>query len=231
MGMLKHDFKAELKRLEKFLGEDMKRVLQKAEFFALKQALSSASTEATKLVRKRTNLKNKAGTRKIKAAEFKSEFLKAIQPRRNREGKASLRISGKPISMRRFLVGSPIVPNQKGVKVKRRKKTKVKVFRGKSTHLKSAFLARVGGNVHIFVRSKKSSQRKIVSRSPKVTSQLPIKKIAGSGMTVFMSKVGIIDLVLKKASVVLDLSYGKKIRFFANKEIDRRFKFNIKNLK
>lgn len=212
--MFKINVKPEMAKLKKLYGTELPKVLRRAGTAAVRAGVARAATQATKRIVKVVNLK---------AKEFKKEFLVIQRPKRG-QLTGSITISGKPISLRRFLFNPPkgtmFPASQKGVKVSRRQRIKVKVFKGRAVTLKHGFLA-LGrsSNLQIFRHHKKSQHKTIGG----VSTQQPIFKMQVKGIASIFESRGFGTLTLKDAETRVRLTFVRKAKELYTKELNKKF--------
>jgi len=143
----------------------------------------------SKEIRKRLNLKATEIKKRIVLIKARGGSLRALE--------ASLIVSGAPISMLNFIVGSKQPIKQKGVAVKKRRKLKARVNPGKTIKLSGAFIQNIQSK-HVF-RHKGSGRR---------ARKLSVKSLAKTIMERQLQKQ--LDLIFQKR---FNREFDKQIRW------------------
>ena len=241
MGAVKNNFKSEMQKLADLLSNDLPKVIKKAEYFALKRGLQKANKIGAQGIKREVPIRDKEGTAPIGVSDIKKELFRSTLPKRaGDKAKARLTISGGTLSMRRFVISPRTVPDQRRVPVKRRAKVRVKIMRGKTQSLRKAFLARVPtkpgqSSVQVFRRASTAARKiirhvRIMGKDKLTSTMLPITKLTASSMANLFTDAGLIRPTLDAAGEAMDKSFRSKFRYFALKEIDRRFRINIRKI-
>lgn len=148
-----------------FLDELKLRALVNAARKSMNRSVMALRTQANRVVREE---------RKLKMGEINKDYFKVTKAKGSDLGSmsASLSVSGKSVSLIRFLVGNKSVQSTKGIPVKQRTPVRVEVRPGRKVTLKGAFLAAgKSGNVHIF-RRRTAARHPIVKQSTPALSVL-----------------------------------------------------------
>lgn len=144
--MLKITVKNDIDKLAEFLDEFQQRALVKATRMAMNRSVMSLRTQANRMAREE---------RKLKQGDINKDYFKITKASGNNLGTlhASLEISGKPMSLIRFVLGPAEKFSQAGIKIADRRKVKVEVKPGRKVELKGAFIGEGrSGNFHVFRR-------------------------------------------------------------------------------
>lgn len=141
----------DIDRVVEFLDEFKTKALISAARKSMNRTVMMLRTRANRLAREE---------RKLKSSELNKDFFKVKKAYGNNLGalQASLQISGRPMSLIRFVVGPKQPIPQQGIPVRSRKNLKVEVKPGRRVALSTAFIARGrGGNLQVFRRQTKAS--------------------------------------------------------------------------
>lgn len=182
----------DLKGVDKYLNELSLKSFSRVTRRALNKAIVSVRAEANEIAREQ---------RKLKKGEINRDFFKMIKARGGKISasnalSAQLLVSGRPMSMIRFVLGSKTPRPMKGLSYKQRRKIKVEVFPGSKITKAHAFIAKgQNGNFQLFQRQGKERLplNKLVApalsnifKSPAVASR--IKAFANQRMEIEMAR-------------------------------------------
>lgn len=167
----------DLNRVDVFLDNLKTKALVQATRGAMNRSLSMLVTRAGRIAR---------DNRKLKLKEIKNDFFKIKRAKGNSLGEldASLEISGRPMSLIRFVVGDKSPRPQAGIPVAKRKRVKVEVKPGTRAIRAHAFIAQgKGGNFQVFTRKgqgrfNKQSVPSLASVFAKDEIHVPLEKFA-----------------------------------------------------
>jgi len=145
---ISHNFDA----IEDFFNNFQQSVATNAVRAAMNKTLRTARSNSLKIVHKNLALNSKVKKR----TAFKREmtFVNKAKGSNPYNMQASLVFSGIPMPLLWFVTGAPDITKQKGIKVKKRKKVKAQVFKGKKFIVKKAFIQKVNSK-QIFKRTSK----------------------------------------------------------------------------
>ena len=119
--------------IEQWLDNDLMKMVDQAARRSINRTMTSTRKETVKLLRQRLNIKagitKKRDTRIRKATGGTLDTMEGV-----------LSFSDKPMPMMQFVRGSKDIIKQKGIKVKKRKKVRVEIQRGKKFVMKGAFI-------------------------------------------------------------------------------------------
>lgn len=194
----------DLNSVKVFLDDVKFKALTNATRKSMNRALSALQTQASRVAREE---------RKLKLREIKTRYFRLTKAKGNRlhEMKASLEISGKPLSLIHFVVGNKEPRSQAGIPVRKRKSIRVEVKPGRKVQLKSAFITRGrGGNNQIFRRRGKRSY--------------PIVKQSVPSLAAVFSRDKIRKPLESFAQAKLSSEFEKTFQFEINKIAERRAK-------
>lgn len=191
-----------LDQVTEFLSEFKGRALVNATRKSMNRAVASLRTHANRKVREH---------RKLKASEINSKFFRMTKARGSRldQLEASLEISGKPVSLIRFVVGKKEGRSQKGIPVRKRKPVVVEVRPGRRVKLKGAFIAQGrGGNNQVFRRRTKK--------------RFPIVKQSVPSLAKLFEKPSFRNPLEKFAEAKLGSEFARTFKFELNRLIERK---------
>lgn len=159
----------DLKQLDTFLTDLKFKVITRGVRQGLNRAAKRGRTETRKTVRKSIyNLKLKQLAREINTTPARQRVLPDLE--------SSIDISFNKISLRRFLTPAQLNRSQKGIKVKKRKRLRVRISPGRTSTLKKAFIAKGrNNNIQVFRRRTKKSLPIVVQKVPSIAKQLDKK--------------------------------------------------------
>jgi len=157
-----------LDQVTDFLDDFKLKALVGATRKAMNRSVMALRTQANRIVREE---------RKLKQGEINKDYfkLKKASGRDLASMSASLEVSGKPVSLIRFVIGNRKVQSTKGIAVSARPEVKVEVKPGRRVIRRTAFIATgKSGNVHVFTRMGKERH--------------PIKKQSTPALSVLLSR-------------------------------------------
>lgn len=159
----------DLDQVKVFLNEVKTRALVRATRKSMNRSLSALQTRANKKAREH---------RKLKAREIKKDFfnLKKAKGNHLHRIEAELGVSGRPMSLLRFVVGQKEPRRQKGIPMRSRRKVQVEVRPGRKVKLDSAFIAKGKGGKNQVFRRRTKSRAPIVKQSVPALSTLFARK-------------------------------------------------------
>lgn len=102
---------------------------------SINRALVTGRKEAGKTLRERLNVKSRDMKQKIKASKARGSNLRSLE--------GVLSFDDTPMPLLDFVRGNKNLIKQKGVKVRKRRKLKVEITRGKKFHIKGGFIQKV----------------------------------------------------------------------------------------
>jgi hypothetical protein len=241
--MLKTNIDEQFKALAAILKDQFPKVVMKAEKDALRRTSTAMQTQAKKRIPKKLTLKKKAGGSNAKISEgaFKKEFTKrGVELKGLRKSFAYVVIFGRRVSASRYEFIPKNPPRQKGIRpdnkgddggkvtYSKRKRIIVKPFRASSgTTYKTSFIFRDrSGELAVGQRRDPVNKRR---RSDGQKTELHVQKLALPGPGAMVEK----DAQIKKSILAAGQArfrerFPKRVKFFAQKEIQRRLKANIK---
>lgn len=202
-----------LNRIPKELKELSEVSVKKATARAVRETGTKLRKDLSMEVRKRINLPatgSSKGGKGLVPPGVKNMILLDAQVKANRSTPLSsifahIRTDNKPVSLIHFVRGKKEPANQKGIPVKRRKKVKVQIMRGKTETRPKAFIQRVKGSVQVFNRG----------------SGRTMKKQSVPSIFEFLKKPGVINPFVDNASRYYQSRLLHNLKFFAGK-IDRK---------
>lgn len=189
-----------LKRIPMFLNEVQEKALPKANRNALNRSLVTLRKEMVSRTRKHY---------KLKAGEIRKDYMKSFRASGSMVSSqmATLKISGRPISLIRFLTKSSRRPqNQKGKSIKQRRALRIEVKPGNKRKTKLFVQKGKGGNMQVFRRQtgKKKNNKEVLAKQ------------SAPGLGELYSKV---KSIRQQSSLIALRTYRK--------EFDRQFKFFV----
>jgi hypothetical protein len=149
-----------LKKVDASLAKLRKQQIVKATRQAVNKTVTSVRTFTARKLRTQRNLK---------VGEIKKAFMKLFKAKGNTIDKlnAKIEISGRSVSLIRYVTGKKEPRAQKGIAVKKRKDLKAKIKPGKSVKIKSAFIAKgTGGKYHVFRRMDNKRRKRPDQKGP-----------------------------------------------------------------
>lgn len=224
--MFKTNFKAQIDNLVELLGDRAPKIIFRAETIALKRAVRAARTEVTKTARKRLKIQGTPGGKLISAKQFKKEFTREIVklPKKG-NGSAFLIVKGKPVTLSRFLSKPKSPPNQKGVKVSRRRKVNIEVFKGNRTTLNKGFVFYDSRGVLRIGQRRGKAIRKV--RTDGQVTDVHVRNLTGASVATFFRTLRVQDKLQKKMETVFEVNFRNRFQFLARKEIQRSLKAGL----
>lgn len=146
-----------LKKINASFGSLRKQLIVKATRQSLNKTLSSVQTLTNKRFRKK---------RKMKASDIKKDFMKLKKARGSKmdQLQAEMQISGRALTLIRFVTGPKMPREQKGIAVKKRKPLRVRVEPGKSKKRGDVFIAKGNGGKYQVFRRTDNKKRKRQNR-------------------------------------------------------------------
>lgn len=129
-----------------FLDDFKTKALVNAARMSMNKTVSAMRTQANRMARE---------VRKLKASELNQDYFKVQKAFGSDLSRmeASLEVSGRPMSLIRFVSGSQSPSPQLGIPVKQRQPVRVEVSPGRKVTLRTAFIAQgKSGNFHVFKR-------------------------------------------------------------------------------
>ena len=146
------DILAEVKEALEFINRFQDRDVINSLRYSINKTLVSLRKESIEEIRKRLNLKSTVLRQQyLKMERAKGSTITSIE--------GTMWYSGRAIPMLEFVAGNKDVIEQKGIKVKSRRKLRVRVVPGKSLRLDKAFIQRVHTK-QVFKRSGKKGEFK-----------------------------------------------------------------------
>lgn len=121
------------------------RIIWNATRVSINRALTTGRKEAAKSLKDRLNVKSRNMKKKMAITKARGGNLRSL------EGKLSF--DDKPIPLLQFVKGSKNKIAQKGIKIRKRRKLKVEITKGKRFHLKGGFIQKVRSR-QVFKRGK-----------------------------------------------------------------------------
>lgn len=138
-----------------------KRRIQKATVIANQRAAKMAATQIKTFIADTYSIKKSVMTKKLKV--YNGNYANP---------QAKLKGEDKGLSLEYFNIRPRKVPNQKGIRVDKRKNVSAEVKRGERKIIQGAFLLFVGGTVKVFKRLDKAGKK--------------IKKLLGPGIALLL---------------------------------------------
>lgn len=157
--------------VEEFFADYEERILAKSVRKALNRTLISSRKYALKEIHRSIAVNSRA----MKRGEFKKELTSLEKPKGNNPFamSASLIFSGQSLPLLWFVSGNIDKIKQKGIKVKKRKKIKAQVFKGRKFVVKKAFIQKVQSK-QVFKRGTSGFKKQA---APSLASLIKHKKI------------------------------------------------------
>lgn len=198
-----------LQRIPKELKDLSDITVKKAAARAVKETATKLRKDLSMEVRKRVNLPasgTSRGGRGLVPPGVKDLIVVDAKVKANRSTPLSsifahIRTSNKPISLIHFVRGKKEPANQKGIPVKRRKKLKVQIMRGKTETRPHSFIQRAKGNIQVFNRG----------------SGRNIKKQSVPSVFEFLKKPGVLNPFLDNAGQYYQTRLIQNLKFFGGK--------------
>lgn len=166
---------SEIKKIEIVLDKIRLKALTKATRRSLNKVMREmAKNDVPDAIRKQRN---------IKKSRIKKRFLEKFKARGSNLAnlEARIQISKKAVPLIEYVKGKREPRSQKGISIRKRKKVRVAIQKGKSTVVSKGFLARVKNNkVHVFRHTSRTKSK--TSGKGKRTA-LPIRAITTGALT------------------------------------------------
>ncbi len=157
-----------LHAMDDFLSDFKVKVAVQATRSAINRTLVSTRKEAVKTLRTRLNIKSTTLKRKhISLSKVRGGSLSSMT--------GSINFNDNPMPLLDFVKGHKNIIKQKGIKVKKRRKLKVEVVKGKKITLKTAFIQKVNSK-QVFKRGSSGFKRQAVSSIGTWVSRRAFKK-------------------------------------------------------
>ncbi len=200
---LKFEIQADiLKKIPLFLNDVQKQALPKANRAALNRSLITLRNEMARRTKKHY---------KLKTGELKRDYLTPIKAHGNNvyQQTATLKVSGRPISLIRFLTKAKRSPvSQKGKSIKQRRPLKIEIKPGSSRSTKLFVQKGKGGKTHVFRRQtgKKKGGKEVMAKQ------------SAPGLTSLYDQVKSIRLQSSRVAYIqYKKEFDRQFRFFVNK--------------
>lgn len=200
----------DLDQITGFLDDFKKKALVNATRMSMNRTVASLRTFANKKARE---------FRKVKAGDLNRKYFSLKRASGGDLGRmeASLTISGRPMSLIDFVVGSKTPRDQAGIPVAARKRIKVEVKPGRKVTLQSAYIGRAkGGAYHVF--------RRLGSSAKGARSYTPSYKQSVPSLAVLFAKQEVRDEMESFARAKLGAEFEQAFTFEVQKIIERRRK-------